>query len=263
MPRVAVGSRYRGRMTEVAQPVLALQLYTVREALRADPDAALARLADIGYRHVELFDLVAFGRPLAEALRRAGLRAVSAHQSVVGQDIEAICAAAADFEVGLVVDPWIDPDRWTTPDGIAAVAADLATAAEAAARHGVTIGYHNHWFELEQRLDDRTGLEVLARHLPPEVVLEVDTYWAAVGGEDPAALLGRLGSRVVALHLKDGPISRDTKAQVPVGQGAMRFPEIVAAAPRALRVVEADDSQLDRFELLARSRDYLVREGLA
>ena len=50
---------------------------------------------------------------------------------------------------------------------------------------------------------------------------------------------------------------------MPVGQGRMRVPEIVAAAPGALRVVELDDSRLDRFEALAQSRDYLVREGLA
>lgn len=250
-------------MTDDARPVLAFQLYTVRDAVRADADAALARIAGIGYRNVELFDLVAFGKPLADALRRAGLTAVAAHQSVVGHDIETICAAAADFGLSLVVDPWVDPDRWTTRASIAGVARELATAAEAAAAHGVTIGYHNHWFELESRFDGRSGLEVLADQLPAEVVLEVDTYWAAVGGEDPAALVGRLGSRVVALHLKDGPISRDTRAQVPVGQGAMRFPAIVAAAPHAMRVVEADESELDRFDLLAQSRDYLLREVLA
>jgi sugar phosphate isomerase/epimerase len=245
------------------QPQLAVQLYTIREALKADADAALTRLAAIGYRNVELFDMVGFGRPLAEALDRAGLRAVSAHQSLVGKDVEAVCAAAADFGVRLVIDPWVDPDRWTTVDGIAGVAADLADAAHVAARHGITVGYHNHWFELEQRFDGRSGLEVLADRLPPEVVLEVDTYWAAVGGEDPAALLGRLGSRVVALHLKDGPVTRDTTAQVPVGQGAMRVPAIVAAAPDALRVVELDDSELDRFDALEQSRDYLAREGFA
>src|SRR5262249_34550391 len=149
-------SRYRGAMTDDPQPALALQLYTVREALRADADAALARLAEIGYRNVELFDMVGFGRPLAEALGRAGLRGVSADQSLVGQDIEAVCAAAEAFGVRLVVDPWIDPDRWATRDGIAGVAADLADAARVAATHGITVGYHNHWFELEQRVDGRS-----------------------------------------------------------------------------------------------------------
>ena len=250
-------------MTDASQPALAAQLYTVREALREDPDAALARLAAIGIRNVELFDMVGFGRPLAAALERAGLRAVSAHQSIVGQDIDAICEAASAFGVTLVVEPWVDPDRWTTAEGVGAIAAELGAAARVAAGHGITIGYHNHWFELEQRFAGRTGLEVLADRLPPEVVLEVDTYWAAVGGEDPAALLGRLGSRVAALHLKDGPISRDTKAQVAAGDGAMRFAGIIAAAPEALRVLELDDCAGDRFDALARGRAYLVREGLA
>jgi sugar phosphate isomerase/epimerase len=250
-------------MTEAAQPVVALQLYTIREALREDPEGSLARLAAMGYTHVEPFDMVGFGRPLAESIRRAGLRALSAHQSIVGQDIDAVCAAAAEFGVQLVVDPWIDPDRWSTPEAIEGIASDLAEAARVAAPHGIRVGYHNHWFELEQRFDGRTGLDVLADHLPADVALEVDTYWAAVGGEEPAALVARLGARVAALHLKDGPISRDTKAQVPVGQGRMRIPEIVAAAPAAMRVVELDDSELDRFDALAQSREYLVREGLA
>jgi sugar phosphate isomerase/epimerase len=250
-------------MTDAVQPALAVQLYTVREALREDADAALARLAGIGIRNVELFDMVGFGRPLAEAIERAGLRAVSAHQSIVGQDIEQVCEAASTFGVTLVVEPWLDPDRWATVDGIGAIADELAAAARVAAGHGITIGYHNHWFELEHRFDGRTGLEILADRLPAEVVLEVDTYWAAVGGEDPAALLGRLGTRVVALHLKDGPISRDTKAQVAAGDGAMRLPEIIAAAPTALRVLELDDSAGDRFDALARGRAYLVAAGLA
>ena len=247
----------------VTAPELAVQLYTIREALRDDAPAALARLASIGYRDVELFDMVGFGKPLADAVAAAGLRAVSAHQPVAGKDVEAVCAAAADFGVKLVIDPWIDPERWTTVDDIAGVARDLAAAATIAADHGITIGYHNHWFELEHRFDGRTGLEVLAEHLPPEVILQLDTYWAAVGGEDPEALLGRLGPRVRALHLKDGPISRDTSLQVAVGEGAMRFPGLVAAAPTALRVVELDDTQGDRFDALARSRAYLVGEGLA
>src|SRR6186997_735069 len=111
-------------MTEVSPPPLAVPLYTIREALRDDAPAALARLASIGYRNVELFDMVGFGRPLADAIEAAGLRAVSAHQPVAGKDVGAVCAAAADFGVRLVIDPWVDPDRWTTVDDIAGVARD-------------------------------------------------------------------------------------------------------------------------------------------
>jgi sugar phosphate isomerase/epimerase len=60
---------------------------------------------------------------------------------------------------------------------------------------------------------------VLADCLAPEVVLEVDTYWAYAGGADVPALLRRLGDRVVALHVKDGDGSLEVERQVAVGSG--------------------------------------------
>ena len=62
---------------------------------------------------------------------------------------------------------------------------------------------------------------MLADRLEPEVVLEVDTYWAYAGGADVPALLARLGDRVVALHIKDGDGSLDPSKQVPVGSGVL------------------------------------------
>ena len=83
---------------------------------------------------------------------------------------------------------------------------ELNQAAVKAADHGLRLGYHNHDFELSSIVGGRPGLEVLADALDPAVILEVDTYWAAVGGQDVPALLGRLGDRVRYLHVKDGPI---------------------------------------------------------
>jgi sugar phosphate isomerase/epimerase len=89
------------------------------------------------------------------------------------------------------------------------------------------------------------------------VVLEIDTYWAAVGGADVPPLLQRLGPRVAALHVKDGPIDRD-EPQVAVGGGAMPVPEILAAAPDAQRIVELDTCATDLFDALAASHTYLT-----
>ena len=86
-------------------------------------------------------------------------------------------------------------------------------------------------------------------------MLQLDTYWAAVGGEDVPALLGRLGDRVRLLHLKDGPVDEDTKAQVPLGAGAMPVAAIVEAAAAAeLAVLEFDDYAGDLFDGLAAGR---------
>ena len=92
--------------------------------------------------------------------------------------------------------------------------------------------------------------------------MEIDTYWAAVGGADVPALLGRLGRRVTALHVKDGPAVKD-EPHVAVGAGVMPVPEVLAAAPGAQRIVELDSCATDLFDALAASRAYLVGLGEA
>ena len=83
-------------------------------------------------------------------------------------------------------------------------------------------------------------------------MIELDTYWAAVGGQDVPALLGRLGERVRLLHLKDGPVTTDHAAQLPLGEGAMPVPAILAAAPAAeLGVLEFDAYAGDLFDGIA------------
>ncbi|WP_219417437.1 sugar phosphate isomerase/epimerase family protein [Pseudonocardia nigra] len=241
---------------------VSVQLYTVREALADDLPGTLRRLADIGFTQVEPFGLATYAEPLGPALADAGLTAPTTHQSIVGQDLDAIFATAARLGIGTVIDPRVDRSRWESAADVEKVADELNAAAAVAARHGVRVGYHNHAQELEIVLDGTTALEVFAAHLDDTVVLEVDTYWAAVGGQDPVALLGRLGDRVQAIHVKDGPATADVTEQVAVGQGGMPIREIVAAAPNALRVVELDDSRGDRFQAVADSYAWLREAGL-
>src|SRR5436190_2074392 len=69
--------------------------------------------------------------------------------------------------------------------------------------------------------------------LDPEIVAEVDIYWAQVGGVDPAALLGELGDRVALLHVKDGPAEDPRQSMVAVGDGVVDIEGVLAAAPIA------------------------------
>jgi sugar phosphate isomerase/epimerase len=241
---------------------LSVQLYTVREALAADLPGTLARLADLGLTQVEPFDIVGH-EGLAAALRDAGLVAPTAHQNFLGRELEPIFDRARELGVETLIDPFAAPDRWATADAVARTADDLEAAAQAAAAAGLSIGYHNHAHELESVIDGVPALEVLAGRTSDAVRLEVDTYWVAVGGVDPVALLQRLGDRVVALHVKDGPVTRDNLDQVAVGSGTMPVRDIISAAPDALRVIELDDSRDDRFDAVAASVRYLTEEGLA
>ena len=243
---------------------LSVQLYSIRDAVAADLPGALARLAAIGVRRVEPFDILSDPAGLRDALAAAGLSAPSAHAALdAGADLGRVFDAAATVGVATVIYPYTPPELWSSMDGVDAVADELARAADAARALGLRVGYHNHHWELASRLGGRSALERLAERLPPTVVLELDVYWAAVGGEDVPALLGRLGDRVRLLHLKDGPIDKDNAAQLPLGEGAMPISEIMRAATAAeLAVLEFDDYAGDLFEGLAAGHAFAAGLGL-
>jgi len=245
-------------MPTLGTDVLSVQLYTVREGLTEDVDGTLGRIAEIGLKQVEPFGFQKFFDGLKTGLAKYDLTAPTVHTSVVDADVDEILAAAKELGIQTVITPHSNPELWTSEEGIAGVADQLNAAAEKAAALGLSVGYHNHWFELESKIDGKHGLEVLAAKTAPEVVFEVDTYWAYVGGADVPALIGRLGDRVQALHLKDGDGTRNNKAQVAVGNGVIPVWDFVAATPNLkYGVIELDDSELDRFQCIADSFTYL------
>ena len=238
--------------------LLSVQLYSVRDAFAADPAGTLRRLAAIGFTQVEPYGVVENVEVLRSGLPANGFAAPTAHAQLIGTDQAAVFAAAAELGIGLVIEPLVRPERWQDPADISATAEALNAAAELAAGHGVRVGYHNHWWELESRIDGRSAFEVFADRLDPAVALEVDTYWATAGGEDAPELLRRLGDRVRAIHVKDGGLATDASGQVPAGQGRVPVAEVLAAAPDALRVVEFDAFDGDLFEALAASHAFLT-----
>ena len=265
-------------------PPISVQLYTLRERVAADLPGTLRELADIGFTAVEPHrwheDVAGMRRALADA----GLVAPSAHARLlqaadggasgggdasgsddvrmeIGPDAEAMLDAAAELGITTVVQPVSPPEVWRSAAGVAQLAEQLGEVAALAARHGLQVAYHNHAWELEESTwhtdPDRSVLEVFADDLDPKVVLEVDTYWAAVGGLDPLALLQRLGTRAALLHIKDGPISAVNTDQLPVGQGVMPVTDLLAVAPHARPIIELDDYSGDMLDAVRQSFTYL------
>jgi sugar phosphate isomerase/epimerase len=239
---------------------LSVQLYTLRKALEQDFDGTLQKLVGFGFTQVEPFQLAALADRLRTGLRQNELAAPTTHVGLLNGNQDEICELAVELGIQTIIQPYVDPARWQAEADINQIAAELSDAAKRAARYGLRVGYHNHHFELESKISGVHALEVFADRLAPEVVLEVDTYWAYAGGADVPALLNRLGDRVVALHLKDGDGSLDTSKQVAVGSGVLPVREIIEAAPDALRVVELDDSETDLLEAVRASREFLLAE---
>ena len=258
-------------------PQPSIQLYSVHRALDADLDGTLGRLAAIGFTNVEAFDFVRRAAELKTSLDSHGLAAPTGHAILIEEEVatpdglltvppvEETFEAAATLGLEIVIDPYLAPPRWADRDSILRSAERLNTRAEQAAAYGLRVGYHNHDHELLSVIDGVTGLEVFAEQLEPSVALEVDLYWATAAGQDPAALLARLGDRVQALHIKDGPMSGGVSSaqlptnQTPAGEGDVPLRAAIEAATAArFAVVEFDHYEGDIFEGVAASFAYLT-----
>jgi sugar phosphate isomerase/epimerase len=239
-----------------------LQLYTLRNAISEDLPGTIKKVAQIGYTQVEPYNFVATAKELGAALKENGLTAPSGHAPLMSQDQDEIFAAAKELGITTVIDPFLPAEHWQKAEDIQATAAKLNAAAKKGAEYGIRVGYHNHAWELESTIEGRTALEYFESLLDSELVLEVDTYWAAVGGQDPVELLQRLGDRVKFIHIKDGPLNKDNKAQQPAGQGKVPVMDVIAAAKSLeVGVVEFDDYAGDIFEGITQSLSFLDAAG--
>ncbi len=223
----------------MTRPPMSVQLYTVRDLLDTDAAGTLEAIAAMGFSAVEPFGLPDLAPAVRDALAANGLSAPTAHGAVLARTAETL-AAAKDLGVQVIIEPWQQPERFADRASIAEVAAELNAAAEAAAAHGLTVGYHNHDFELRGSVDGVPPLLVLAELTDPRVVFELDAYWAAVAGVDPAEIATALGSRLVSIHVKDGDPAGTVEQQVSAGHGSVPLAEVLAAAPHARPVVEFD-----------------------
>ncbi|MCC3372478.1 sugar phosphate isomerase/epimerase [Cohnella sp. REN36] len=232
---------------------IAVQPYTVREALSADYFGTLEKLAAIGYRGIELGPPPE-GVSVAEQLRALdalGLQVVGAHASFNSfeVDLERLLdylhqAGGRYVTISLLFDSKEDALR---------KAARLNEFGEQCRAANLTFLYHNHDWEF-RKYDDEYVLDLLMRETDPALVqLELDTYWVAKGGEDPAAYLAKWKGRCPLLHIKDMEPGEE-RFFAEIGEGVLDFPaiaQIAAEAGTEWLVVEQDASRRDPFESLA------------
>jgi sugar phosphate isomerase/epimerase len=206
---------------------LGIQLYSVRDDI--GPDAlpgTLARLAALGFTHAEPYDILSDTEGLNAALDAAGLQADTAHSKITELDRDRVLDAAERLGIGTVIVPFVPPASIADRDGVLALADAINAVVSVAADRGIRIGYHNHDFEFAQKIGGRTAYDLLVDALDPAVVLEVDTYWAAFGGEDVVALLTGLGDRVRFLHVKEDGTNPFDVAEVVGLAGSLELPVV-------------------------------------
>ena len=243
---------------------ISVQLYSLRAETATGMEAVLRRLAGIGYVGVEPAGLGDLSPTrFREVLDDTGLRLSSAHVGLpVGSTAEAVFDEQDEIGNTVLISSG-RPDEFASRDAVARTAEKFNVAAANAAARGMTIGYHNHWWEFEGLIDGRLPYDLLHEQLDPAIIAELDVYWAKVGGVDPSDVVRGLGARARYLHIKDGPCEPKTPMTA-VGAGTVDIAGVIRSAEAAeWHVVELDECGTDMFTAIEDSYRFLVGEGLS
>lgn len=215
---------------------IALQLYSVRDDLKADFYGTLKKVKQMGYTGVEFAGLC--GNPPADVRKMCeelGLVPLSAHVPYLDllSDTDALMHDYAALGCQYVVVPYLLPEYRPGNDAFYGVVDALPGFAKAAAKYGLTLQYHNHDFEF-RKLNGEYALDMMFRTVGAEQLqTQLDTCWIKFAGEDPVQYLKKYADRVPTVHLKDfSGTDAETNKPVfcPVGKGCQDFPSIIKAA---------------------------------
>jgi len=212
-----------------------LQLYTVRDLMKADLPGTLRKVARIGYKEVEFAGY--FGRSPAQIralLKQNGLTSPSSH---IGLDIlekDPVKAFADAKAIGhqWATVPWLPEERRKTVDDWNRIIDLLNRLGPQAKAAGLRLAYHNHDFEIRPVNGVRPLDMMLDKTDPSLVDFEMDLYWVVFGGGDPIDFFNRHPKRFAMVHVKDSAGPPDNK-MVDVGKGTIDFPRIFAQSDKA------------------------------
>jgi sugar phosphate isomerase/epimerase len=213
---------------------IGIQLYTVRDQMKADVEGTLARIAQIGYKEVEFAGY--FDHPpehIRAFLDRNGLTSPSTHMMAAD---DAGWAKALDTAKAIgheyVVAPWIPEEKRKTLDDWKRIAEGFNHVGQMAKDRGLQFAYHNHDFEFP-KLDAQVPYDVLLQSTDPKLVqLEIDLYWITKAGQDPLAYFARWPGRTPLVHVKDSMGGPEHK-MVDVGAGKIDWKRIFAKRDQA------------------------------
>jgi sugar phosphate isomerase/epimerase len=234
-----------------------LELYSVREGLKSDPDGTLRAVAKMGYACVEFyapyFDWTeAQAKQTRKLLDELGMRCYSTHNAATNLNAENI-QKARDFNLILgskyLVLAWSDPktslDAWKT------IADNLNVAADKLEPAGLKAGYHNHQAEFTAAGGVRP-IEIIAKNTKPSVMLQLDVGTCLEAGGDPVAWIRANPGRIRSIHCKDWSPQADKGYKVLFGEGAADWKGIFAAAESVggveFYLVEQEGSRFSELE---------------
>ena len=212
-----------------------LELYSVREELKKDPEGTVRAVAQMGYQGVEFYAPYfewseAQTKRLRKVLDDLGIRCFSTHNDS-SYFIKENLPKARDLNLILGSKYVVMASSNPKPglDGWKAVAEVLNAAADQLETSGLKAGYHNHQTEFTA-IEGQRPIETLARNTKPSIMLQLDVGTCLHAGSDPVAWIRANPGRIRSLHLKDWSPEPQKGYKVLFGEGAAPWENIFEAA---------------------------------
>jgi sugar phosphate isomerase/epimerase len=212
-----------------------LELYSVRNELKRDPEGTVRAVAQMGYQCVEFyapyFDWSENQtKQMRQLLDDLGIHCYSTHNDFAylsPQNIQRTrdmnLILGSKYVVVASVEPTPGPEGWV------AVADTLNRADDELASAGLKVGYHNHQPEFTA-VAGKKPLEILARSTKPSIMLQLDVGTCLAAGSDPVAWIRANPGRIRSIHCKDWSPEPGKGYTVLFGEGAADWKNIFAAA---------------------------------
>ncbi len=248
--------------------LIGVQLYSLRQELAQNFAATLQQLAEIGYPILEGYnDMPLAPKAVADMVKTYGMKMLSCHLPLPFDDNEQKVMQAIElYNLQYAIVPSQPREDFTTLDGVKRVCERLNRANEIVRQQGVIFGYHNHEFEFAD-IAGQSAYNIMLEELDPSIILEIDTYWVQVAGQNPSELVQQLGERSPLLHIKDGAanIEMRDEPQSALGEGNIDIVGVVAAGgdKTDYLIVELDSCATDMMTAIKKSYQYLTQRRLA
>lgn len=227
-----------------------LQLYTIRDAMSADPKGSLKKVAELGYKNLELANygngkFYGFApKEFKKIVADLGMNILSSHTQVEAAGItldnaKKMADDHAELGVKYCVQPWVnDVDR--TIEKYKKMVGDWNEVGKIMKSVGIQFGYHNHNFEFKSIDGVVPYYDIFMREMDPDLItMEIDLFWVSKAGQNPVEMFKKYPGRFQLFHMKDmstnqAPFYDVIKDDVcSVGAGVIDFKTILAAKETA------------------------------
>jgi len=252
---------------------IGVQLYTVRDQMKADFDGTIAKVAKIGYKEVEFAGYFGrTGQQVRAVCDKNGLAAVSTHVQYDELDDKFPSVIETSKTIGMkyIVCPWIPEELRKSPDIWKQACEKFNRCGEQTKKANIQFAYHNHWFEFLP-VDGKLPYDELLKLCDANLVkMEMDLCWITAAGSDPLKYFNLYPGRFPLVHVKDlktlpkvtaGGAQNygDTVDLTEVGSGVVDWKRIFAQSEKAgiKHYIVEHDHPKQPFESITKSYEYL------